>query len=633
MIGEVIGNYRVLEKIGDGGMGQVFRGEEIFLGRDVAIKALRPELTQDPGMLERFQQEAKTLSKLQHPNIVVLYTFFQHEGRYFMVMEFAHGETVATIMHRYPAGVAWRQAVTWIIQVLAALEYAHSQGVVHRDIKPANLMVQTNRIVKVMDFGVARILGSSKLTRTGFMAGTIKYMSPEQIQSMELDGRSDIYSTGLVLYEMLCGQPPFDHPNEYSLIRAQVEEPPPPLLQRLPDLPPKLEALILRALSKRPQDRFGSAWEFQQLLESVIREDNPWDESTRLIWTGADDHRRAASREMPTPKFSEVTLPPSNRPPSSGFSPPHRLSRETESPSRMTQTLITGDEAIPKPRHKLLWPSLGAGVLIAIGAAMLVLRKDQEIPMPTQVDTPEIAKSQPTSAVEPSKDQLEAESIRTEVIALRKSIDETQKLLREQALNAAQDLERVVQLLDAARSAEVRRRLTVSKLEAEHQFARLTAVEAKFREQLLGSQGLRILDDLFDKASLALGTGDISKAKPSFQEAGDGLRRLQEYPSTVREELDQAEIVTIQRLEGRWGDKTCTSPSIWQIKDHRITVSWPGQEPAEARFLAIKDQRDIYAVIESPAVYQGEIYRYRSSGNELHVENVSDGRAKILKRC
>ena len=269
MIGSVVGNYKIIEKIGEGGMGSVFKGVDVMLDREVAIKSLRPELARNPDLLARFRTEAVTLAKLNHPNIATLFSFFRSGDDFYMVMEFVDGPTLDDIIRDSKAMPAAR-AVPLFCQALEGIEHAHNMGILHRDIKPANIMVSSQNVVKVTDFGIARVLGEAGMTRQGAVVGTIEYMSPERIQGQEIDRRSDIYALGVVLYEMLTGRGLFSATSEYDLMRAQVEQPPAPPREYEPSIPEAVEAVIMRSLAKKPEYRIPTAAEFQQALWAAI---------------------------------------------------------------------------------------------------------------------------------------------------------------------------------------------------------------------------------------------------------------------------------------------------------------------------------------------------------------------------
>lgn len=271
MRNQVIGNYRIIEAIGEGGMGKVFRGVDLMLEREVAIKVIRSEYSRRPDFMERFRTEAKALARLSHPNIVTVYAFFQHRTHLLMVMEFVHGEALSARIARQPT-MPWTQALPLFRQVLAGVEHAHSKGIIHRDIKPGNLIITATGLVKVMDFGIARMVNTAPATLHGDRAGTLTYMSPEQIQGQPADARSDIYSLGLVLYKMLTGRAPFVQQNPDALLRAQVEETPAPLGRLSPAAPAELEAIIRRALAKAPERRMQTVGELRRALEKMLRD-------------------------------------------------------------------------------------------------------------------------------------------------------------------------------------------------------------------------------------------------------------------------------------------------------------------------------------------------------------------------
>jgi len=287
---EVIGNFRILGKIGEGGMGTVFHGRDLMLERDVAIKSLRPELASNDEIVERFRIEAIALARLQHHNIANVFSFFAEDGQYYMVMEYVDGESLGQLTARRGA-LPWREAAGLIVQALRGLEHAHRAGVIHRDIKPANMMVAVDGSLKLMDFGIARILEKMRLTRSGHLIGTLEYMSPEQVQGRDVDARSDLYSLAVVLFELLTGRVPFSKGTDFEIMKAQIEEQPPPLHRFAAGLPAALEDILGRALAKDPARRYPDADAFRIALEKVLADAGPIAQAasaapaTRLITT------------------------------------------------------------------------------------------------------------------------------------------------------------------------------------------------------------------------------------------------------------------------------------------------------------------------------------------------------------
>jgi sulfur carrier protein ThiS len=269
------GSYELLELLGEGGVGQVYSARDPVLGRQVAIKMLRPELSRNREFLDRFYSEAQRLGDLNHPNITILYGLQFDGDSPFMVMELVRGLTLKELLER-ARQMPPRVALAVLSQALAGLAYAHRSWVIHRDIKPSNLMVTEGGVVKIMDFGIARVRGSQHMTRAGQAFLTPLYASPEQIRGEEVDERSDIYSLGIVAFEMLAGRPPFSAETDFALSLAHLEKPPPPLTPDIPDLDPQFEAAVMRALAKKPEERFAGAAEFASAVNaSAIRGDAP----------------------------------------------------------------------------------------------------------------------------------------------------------------------------------------------------------------------------------------------------------------------------------------------------------------------------------------------------------------------
>lgn len=269
-VGSRVGAYLVTRWLGAGGVGEVFKAVDVMLKREVAIKVLRPELACDPLFLERFRREAQLHAKLSHPNVASVHAFVHEGDKQIMVMEYVPGVSLDEFL-RSGGPVPVQRALGIFRRVLDGIEHAHGCGIVHRDIKPANIMLADNGQVKVMDFGIARALDCQEsLTRHGQVTGTAKSMSPEQIRGAKADVRSDIYSLGIVLYTLLAGRAPFDGQNDHALMMAQVEQAPPPLGPLVDDLPPKLEAIVMRALEKDPGARFQAVREFSRAIDACI---------------------------------------------------------------------------------------------------------------------------------------------------------------------------------------------------------------------------------------------------------------------------------------------------------------------------------------------------------------------------
>ncbi len=265
MIDSVVGNYRIAEKVGEGGMGAVYRAIDLMLEREVAIKAIRPELARDAEIVERFRAEAKLAARVSHPAIATIYSFFVEGEDLFLAMEFVRGRTLSRLLQE-TGPLPWEQAVALLDMALDGIDRAHRAGIVHRDLKPDNLMITELGTVKVMDFGIARATGTGRLTRTGLLIGTLRYMAPEQIRGEDVDRRTDVYALGTVLYETLTGRVPFDGASDYAVLKAQVEDTPTPPSQTLPGLPSRLDQAILKALAKDPAERFQTVEEMRRFL-------------------------------------------------------------------------------------------------------------------------------------------------------------------------------------------------------------------------------------------------------------------------------------------------------------------------------------------------------------------------------
>ena len=272
MISEKISHYRILDKLGAGGMGEVYLAEDTRLGRQVALKFLPASYQYDPDRRARFLKEARAASALRSPNIAAIYDIGEHEGAIFIVMEYVEGELLSARIERGPVGV--REAIEIALQIADALDEAHSIGIIHRDIKSSNLIITERGLVKILDFGLAKVLTQQaedvddspdrtllfgKETLPGVVLGTASYMSPEQARGLEVDQRSDTFSLGVVLYEMLTGKRPFEGATTSDLIVSILERDPPPLARFSADVPANLEWIVAKALRKERQERYQTA--------------------------------------------------------------------------------------------------------------------------------------------------------------------------------------------------------------------------------------------------------------------------------------------------------------------------------------------------------------------------------------
>ena len=270
MVGRTLNSrYELEQLIGTGGMADVYRASDNLLGRTVAVKILHPQFAKDEVFIARFRQEAQAAANLNQTNIVNVYDWGIEDGTYYLVMEYVQGRDLKDIILQ-GGPLLPERAVEIAMSICLALEAAHAQGIVHRDIKPQNTIVTYENQIKVMDFGIARTAGGSAMTQTGTIMGTAQYISPEQAQGRAADPRSDLYSLGVVLYEMLTGRVPFDGDNPVSIAYKHVREDPLPPSMINPDVSPGLEAVVMKALAKNPQNRYQNAVEMRRDLERCL---------------------------------------------------------------------------------------------------------------------------------------------------------------------------------------------------------------------------------------------------------------------------------------------------------------------------------------------------------------------------
>ncbi|MBL8228074.1 MAG: protein kinase [Bryobacterales bacterium] len=346
-IGERVGDYEIVQVLGAGGMGRVYKVRNLISDRIEALKVLLPDLQSEPALVDRFLREIKVQATLSHPNIASLYTALRHNNQLLMLMEFVEGQSVEKELEKL-GRVPVDTACSYVEQVLRALAYAHGRGVVHRDIKPANIVVTPEGHVKLMDFGIAKLRSDKRLTQTGTTLGSIYYMSPEQINGGELDPRSDIYSLGITMYEMVTGKRPFEGPSDYSVMAGHLQMAPAAPIEIVPNVPSLLNEVILMALAKDPQQRFQSAEAFRTAILNVRGAMQP------VAGQGMGQSSMAA------PATRTTLMPPGAQP-----APPQQ---PVSAPPVGPPVTVVGE-----PSRRGLWMALGSLVAIGVLAAGLVL--------------------------------------------------------------------------------------------------------------------------------------------------------------------------------------------------------------------------------------------------------------------
>ena len=269
MIGEQIHNYKITAHLGQGGMGNVYRATDTMLGREVALKMLHPQLTMQPQFLERFKKEARVLAQLLHPNIAVIYNFIEQGGNHFMVMEYVEGTNLDDLLKRHKSLPA-EFIVPVFVQALEGLQHAHRKNIFHRDIKPSNIMLTPDGVVKLMDFGIAKVAGEQKMTQVNKIVGTVEFMAPELIQGRDASNASDIYAAGVTMYEMLSGKLPFESDTDFNLMQAILKERVKSPEKLNASIPKALGDIIMKALEKNPASRYEDARAFQRALMNAF---------------------------------------------------------------------------------------------------------------------------------------------------------------------------------------------------------------------------------------------------------------------------------------------------------------------------------------------------------------------------
>ena len=364
LVGKTVGQYQIKAEVGRGGMATVYRGYQASLNRAVAVKVLAVELARDPDFRQRFQREAHAVAQLAHPHILAVYDFGEDPatGVVYLVTQFVEGGTLAG---RMGGPMPPTEAARIAAQIARALAFAHAAGVIHRDVKPGNVLMTSDGHPLLSDFGIAKIMAETRMTRTGTSLGTPAYMSPEQAQGMPADHRSDIYALGVMLYEMLAGVLPFQADTPVALLHQHVATLPPPLREHVPGIPKSLEKIVMRALAKNPDDRFATAGEFADALDAAR------EATGQRKRFGIRLGRKETLTPIPTPVPGGATNVAGPVP---GTPPPVAVIRP-RTPSRLTRILKTqqvGRVASGAGRWFLRTGLSVLAVLLIVGIVLLV---------------------------------------------------------------------------------------------------------------------------------------------------------------------------------------------------------------------------------------------------------------------
>ena len=519
--GRRIGDYELLRELGHGGMGEVYLVRNVLSDRIEAMKVLLPSLAGRSEFVARFMREIKVLASLEHPNIAALRTAFSVDNQFVMIMEYVEGSTLAEHLAKGPLPTA--EALNYISQVLGALSYAHAKHVIHRDIKPGNMMLTPQRVVKLMDFGLARSADEVGLTITGTTLGSLDYASPEQVQSQPTDERSDLYSVGVSLYQMVTGQRMFSVTSSFSIMEAQIKETPRSPIDIVPGMSKSLSDVIMMAIAKDPAQRFQSADAFRNALSQIDRSaaQSPSQETQAAVTAFAG----AESKVAPTQRNFDP-----------GFTVPQKTNPASQTnrnlllvAAAVLVALVWGGAAMYKSRQHgpkdVSAANSPVASTTAANPADRVTTQNQDSPPPQVPPTPAVVDSQsPEANAAPPKQP---------VVMARKSRSEASNLPAAPAMSA-DDIQAQQQA-----ALEQKKLFDAMETELDQLDSRQASVESSIDnlEQQLHRDGLGLRGDMV--ASRSNMRTDMAKAKQAM-EASD-TERARRYMDMAHREIEHLE--------------------------------------------------------------------------------------------
>ena len=554
--GKRIGDYEILGELGKGGMGRVYKVRNVISDRVEAMKVLLPDLAGQKDLADRFLREIKMLASLDHPNIAALRTAFTAENQLVMIMEYVEGETLAARVERGPVPVP--DALKYMDDALAALSYAHKRNIIHRDVKPSNMMVTPQGLLKLMDFGIARSGNDKNLTVTGTALGSLNYMSPEQIQGGAVDARSDIYSLGIALYEILTGKQPFKRDSDFAIMAAHMKEIAQRPIELRPDMPQGLNDIIVMAIAKDPAQRFQTADAFRGALGSV----------RESLAMGSQAAIPVMASAAPPPAWTPT---PAVAQPGTGATPPKMPTQPVYQPPTAHQMPPTAVIAAQPNSHRGLYITLGAVIVLVVlvAAGFTVPRylkaraSNGQSALPSQtrqqqmsnqspaVTAPAMAQpanpSNPPSNTIPNSpsENLGATSSADPAASAKAAAAAKRKQAQDAAATAANQAAADAQAQADAQAKAVADAQAAALAEAEHELDQLNGRAASVKASLatlknsMSQQGLGLRGDMvaaearldtdMQKAQQALDAQNPDRAKTYIKQADAEVEKLEKF--------------------------------------------------------------------------------------------------------